>query len=982
MKKYIKKIVLVISMVFVSFSLTACGDVKVADILANMIKLIDANSNTAGDIDNIIIDKWTQYDNVMNGLENAGLIKEGSINNLKTALNTSKEKMKKAFVTNTSGTADEEIAKHILWFRTPMSFIKIYNQMSLNHIVAQIKDGQGRDNYQTSPNVGKLNSKYGIEDENNINNCLVKMQVIADLKVDNHKIFNNVSEWNETKVYENTDTASGSGESPVVPEYHPEYFANYTNEDLYCYRTWTTEHVSRGGHTQENPECACTWTASRFYEAYKRGECKLAVSESDLVTAIEGNKGSIVPIYKDSDIANAIKGNATETGYRTLKGDGTNTGSNDIDINVDKFTYAIDGSNMKAIEEVSQYFDDYDKANGNDGRREVGKKIYESGVYVYEGVGQSDNVYETTNYSGYNQRLEEDYILSRLAKRGGSVDANATGKDFVITLGGVPIIGIRLNEISSNVMSIIGEGVMAEMDDGYVAIDYIKKDSNGSDLARRGLFPTQLYVSFINEIDANGNFNFDTSEALYNLKDKMFKQKGSGITDADGKVLAEKYDIQRSFIPIKNEDLNKLTLLCLQYFGLFRNDKVVDGQWFPIGRSFVFDRQVVLPSQKKIKDLTSRIGWWENANGEWDKSSANGLYLSDLCDQESYDSNNLIYVLEKGDEDSTESYLGKGSKNNKSQAELSTTNFSIETDSTGKKYFRYKASNGTNYLYDGWFKLDGTSYKFNSQGYWENNADVSSSTNVIGISGDAWHNPLKDSTNPPANVDEYWYYGSANALLWVTEGTYKYNGTTYKVGADGYIESETTASGGFNTASADTIINSALDKLSKYYVEKVAVYDQNSSGVAYTHYADAKLMPTCSGFASAFMKECIANLNGGDWKDFNIGTGTDFTRFTTYNFNNKTNLQNAGIFTYFDYYSGTEMAGITLKKGDILVTDYVNNQGHTEIYIDSSHKMGWGKVQTQMPQNCTWNTSKQNEGKITGAGYTFTKLLRFKGRVN
>ena len=97
---------------------------------------------------------------------------------------------------------------------------------------------------------------------------------------------------------------------------------------------------------------------------------------------------------------------------------------------------------------------------------------------------------------------------------------------------------------------------------------------------------------------------------------------------------------------------------------------------------------------------------------------------------------------------------------------------------------------------------------------------------------------------------------------------------------------------------------------------------------------------------------------------------------------NKTNLQNAGIFTYFDYYSGTEMAGITLKKGDILVTDYVNNQGHTEIYIDSSHKMGWGKVQTQMPQNCTWNTSKQNEGKITGAGYTFTKLLRFKGRVN
>ena len=94
MKKYIKKIVLVISMVFVSFSLTACGNVKVADILANMIKLIDANSNTAGDIDNIIIDKWTQYDNVMNGLENAGLIKEGSINNLKTALNTSKDKIK------------------------------------------------------------------------------------------------------------------------------------------------------------------------------------------------------------------------------------------------------------------------------------------------------------------------------------------------------------------------------------------------------------------------------------------------------------------------------------------------------------------------------------------------------------------------------------------------------------------------------------------------------------------------------------------------------------------------------------------------------------------------------------------------------------------------------------------------------------------------------------------------------------------------
>ena len=803
MKKYIKKIVLVISMVFVSFSLTACGNVKVADILANMIKLIDANSNTAGDIDNIIIDKWTQYDNVMNGLENAGLIKEGSINNLKTALNTSKDKMKKAFVTNTSGTADEEIAKHILWFRTPMSFIKIYNQMSLNHIVAQIKDGQGRDNYQTSLNVGKLNSKYGIEDENNINNCLVKMQVIADLKVDNHKIFNNVSEWNETKVYENTDTASGSGENPIVPEYHQEYFANYTNEDLYCYRTWTTEHVSRGGHTQENPECACTWTASRFYEAYKRGECKLAVSESDLVTAIEGNKGSIVPIYKDSDITNAIKGNATETGYRTLKGDGTNTGSNDIDINVDKFTYAIDGSNMKAIEEVSQYFDDYDKANGNDGRREVGKKIYKSGVYVYEGVGQSDNVYETTNYAGYNQRLEEDYILSRLAKRSGSVDANATGKDFVITLGGVPIIGIRLNEISSNVMSIIGEGVMAEMDDGYVAIDYIKKDSNGSDLARRGLFPTQLYVSFINEIDANGNFNFDTSEALYNLKDKMFKQKGSGITDADGKTLAEKYDLQRSFMPIKNDDMNKLTLLCLQYFGLFKNDKVAGDDWFPIGRSFVFDRQVVLPSQKKIKDLTSRIGWWENANGEWDKSSANGLYLSDICDVDSYDSDNKIYVLEKGDEDSTESYLGKGAKNKSGEVTLDSSSYTI-IESSGGKWFKYTYSGG-NDLYNDWFRIDGTSYKFNSGGFWEDDADSSTATNVVNIAGGSWTNEVPDAN---ANPDKYWQYGClGNQTLWVAEGTYKYNGTVYKVNAEGYIESDTTASGGFNTASADSINN-------------------------------------------------------------------------------------------------------------------------------------------------------------------------------
>ena len=979
MKNILKKIILIMTMCGLALSLTGCNE-KLVDIVGNTIKLIDSNSNTAGDVDGIIRTKWENYDTTLTSLNNAGLISgTQSYNTLKNAWTTSKDKMKQAFVTNTSGKADEEIAKHILWFRTPKSIIKIYNQLSMNHIVALVKDGQGKDSYKTSSNVQQLTSKYGIEDEQNIYNSIMKLKVLTGLKVSNFSIFNNANEWEEnipqTEKAEPSDTISFPDEDESV---YASINGNWNNPNLCVYYTYTKSWEVNIG-TEEQPEYETHY--ARYYNVYQRGNAGYGagIDDTKVRTAIDSNKGNIIPIYDNNDIKDAVKGNASETGYRTLRGDGTNTGSNDIDINVDKFTYAIDISEPKRIDEVSTYFSEYESATGDDARRTAGTKIYKSGVYIYDSTGKSDEIYRTTNYTGFETKLEEDYIISRLSKYNGSVDANAVGKDFVLTLGGVPILGIRLNELSDNVMSIIGEGIMEEMDDGYVAVDYIRKNTeDGAEgIKRRGLFPTQLYVSYIKEIDANGNFDFDTSEALYNLKEKMFKQKGSGITDADGKELGEKYDITRSFMPIRSESENKMTLLCLQYFGLFKNEKVAGDQWFPIGRSFVIDRQIVIPSQKKLKDLTSRIGWWENANGEWDKSSANGLYLSDICDVDSYDSDYKIYVLEKGDEDSTESYLKGGSKNSKSEAVLDTSLFTIEQDSGGK-YFRYKYHN-TNYLYDGWFKIDGTTYQFNSQGYWVADADVSSATNVIGISGDAWHNPYKDQHPDDTSADNYWYYGSTNALLWVTEGKYRYNSTIYEVDSSGYIKSEQSQSNiTGRTDNVETIINNTLNKVANYYVNNVATYS-TTTGVNYTLRGTEKIMPTCSGLVSTFMKECIAEKTG-QYKNFAISNGEDYTRFSTYDFNRKANLQKAGIFTYFDYYDGVEMAGIQLKKGDILVTNYVDGvEGHTEIYVSPAERIGWGKRQTQLPLSCNWDTSEQNNGKIKlGSQYTFTKLIRFK----
>lgn len=842
-----KRILICIMSVFVVFNLTACGGVDLGSVVGNFIKLIDSNNNTQSDISNIIRVKWEGYDETLTGLRTAGLITSNASNDsLRKAWQESRDKAEKAFVNNTDGKVDEDIANHLRWFRSMQSIAKIYNQLSINYCVALLNKEHHGSMDDKSSNMSSLTSKYSPTED--ISNRLVKIRVLADLKISaggvNVNAFNDKNAWLEDmKTKEDPRNTGHSSDGDMIPVDETQYAslnANYKNSNLCVYKSEHKEIYHPAVYDEEgNLVSDEYWEKYRWYWVYQRGNAEVGkrpdngqpISQGDILSAVTSTNLPINPIFSDADIPKAVQKDTSNSGYRTLRGDGTNTGSNDIDINVDKYAFNIDLSQPQKIVEASDLMKKYEEATT--GQREIGTQIIATDQFKYDTSGQSDEVYIVTDYVGYEEKLQEEYIIKELSKLNGTVNANGKGKDLVLTVGGVPIMGIRLFELSDSVKSIIGEGVMDEITDGYMAIDYTRKhtEDGAEGLPRRGLIPTKMYVSYISEIDANGFFNIETSNAQYSLKDKAFSQQGSGITEADGKDLGDKYDLQRSFHIIKNNE-NKDTLLCLQYFGLFRNDKVVADQWFPIGRSFVFDRQIIKPSEKRIKDLTSRIGWWENANGEWDKSSANGLYLSDLCDIDSYGSDNAIYVLEKGDLDSTESLLGKKNKNE--TAILKSSSWEMK-ESNGKKWFQYKDPAGAHYIYNDWVEtcFDTNSswngiWKFDSQGYWDGTANKENATNVVKVTTNGgWYEA----------GGKYWYGADANGYTCAVSGKYKFegDGKIYEVDADGYVVgdgSSTTTSGSGTEGQIETALNNVMN----WYTSTVYTYQANrinSDGTLY-----------------------------------------------------------------------------------------------------------------------------------------------------
>ncbi len=157
-------------------------------------------------------------------------------------------------------------------------------------------------------------------------------------------------------------------------------------------------------------------------------------------------------------------------------------------------------------------------------------------------------------------------------------------------------------------------------------------------------------------------------------------------------------------------------------------------------------------------------------------------------------------------------------------------------------------------------------------------------------------------------------------------------------------------------------LQAILDDCAHFYIDNVAMYDDNSTGTAhtvnrnkgkspYTAYAD------CSGFATFFM----SNVSG---KNLSSASSGDFVSGT---YSSEWGAAGWKKYKASDFKSASE-----LRSGDVIARN-----GHVEVIYDTKSTFGWGDTQTKCPTYTGGIKLANGQVVIYEGGYT--AVWRYEG---
>lgn len=170
-------------------------------------------------------------------------------------------------------------------------------------------------------------------------------------------------------------------------------------------------------------------------------------------------------------------------------------------------------------------------------------------------------------------------------------------------------------------------------------------------------------------------------------------------------------------------------------------------------------------------------------------------------------------------------------------------------------------------------------------------------------------------------------------------------------------------------SASSTELLGKLEELANYFIENAGEYNQGGS--LQVPMVNHEVRKDCSGFVSAYM----SYVSGADLFDGWTGAGTSSMSDTGGAWSKA--AQESG----WKLYTVSEIGDPSnLKPGDVLVQHFGGTNGHTEIFIDSTHTFGWGSRQTHYPLD---KTIVSTGSGTFGDGYhsNYTLVYRYENIV-
>lgn len=318
------------------------------------------------------------------------------------------------------------------------------------------------------------------------------------------------------------------------------------------------------------------------------------------------------------------------------------------------FRYPTDIGNYD-LDALRTYLQNYNTLD-----KELQKKIGDDPIYNWtedvqgdEAYVETENIFRTSDYTGHADNLEYFKVLRSIAFGNSGNSAihynpdNEIGNDLIVTIANIPVFAVRLLEFEANADLIHNEAIEREKENGYITINTNK---NGS-----FLLDPRCKIKAIESIDGTTNevilkdtellYNFMTGHIYRADPDNLVKPT-DGISGSDRDYISKRFTDKQKFKDYFGPNIpGHLTLMA--YEPLYWED-VIDGNWFPIGRTLYLDRSNFTMTFRGnanegnsiyIKDAHKPIGYLGGPSTNTYSKTGAAVYLRNLCGVSESDNN-------------------------------------------------------------------------------------------------------------------------------------------------------------------------------------------------------------------------------------------------------------------------------------------------------------------------------------------------------